>query len=164
MPLQVIIKFGEDLINNNGTIPRTTFAPLQLVYEKTFDPQGQETPKWIVWSGRNSNSSEILWLPLLNTYKYEEYPIKMKSLSIGQHFHQNKYMEANFRHSRASNTKVLAVLAICKFDENPIKMEDTIDRTRSHMGLFGSQGQVTSMWEVWSGQNLNSCENLWLSW
>ena len=56
----------------------------------------------------------------------------MKLLSIGQKFHYYKYMGANFRHSRASNTKVssliwpkfelirefMAVLATCKFDES----------------------------------------------
>ena len=66
-------------------------------------------------------------------------------------------MGANFRHSKASNTKVniliwpkfelirefMADLATCKFDEEPIKIEGTIDRTRSNMGFFGSQGQVT---------------------
>ena len=38
----------------------------------------------------------------------------------------------------------MAVLALCKFDEDPIKIEGTIDWTRLNMGLFGSQGQVTS--------------------
>ena len=66
-------------------------------------------------------------------------------------------MGANFRHSRASNTEVnsliwpkfelirefMAVLATCKIDEEPIKIEDTIHRTWSYMGFFGSQGKVT---------------------
>ena len=81
----------------------------------------------------------------------------MNSLSIGQHSHHYKYMVANFRHSRAINTEVnsliwpkfeliqefMAVLATCKFDEDPIKIEGSIDRTRSNMVFFGSQGQVT---------------------
>ena len=68
-----------------------------------------------------------------------------------------KYMGANFRHSRVSNTKVniliwptfeiiresMAVLATCKSDEDPIKIEGTIDRTRSNMDFFGSERQVT---------------------
>ena len=37
----------------------------------------------------------------------------------------------------------MAVLATCKFDEGPIKTESTIDRTRSNMGFFSSQVQVT---------------------
>ena len=125
----------------------------------------------------NSNSSEILWLPLLPA-SMRNIQSKMKSLSIGQHFHHYKYMGANFRHSRASNTEVssliwlkfelflefMAVLATCKFDEDPIKIEGTIDWTWSNMGFFGSQGQVTPKWKVWSGGNSNSSENLWLSW
>ena len=37
----------------------------------------------------------------------------------------------------------MAVLATCKFDEDPIKIEGTTDRTRSNMGFFSTQGQVT---------------------
>ena len=37
----------------------------------------------------------------------------------------------------------MVVLATCKFDEDPNKPEGTIDRTRSNMDFFGSQGQVT---------------------
>ena len=86
----------------------------------------------------------------------------MKTRLIGKHFHHYKYMGANFRHSRTSNTEVnsliwpkfelirefLADLATCKFDEDPIKIEGTIDRTRSNVGFFGSQGQVTLKWKV----------------
>ena len=34
-------------------------------------------------------------------------------------------------------------LDICKFKEVAIKSEGTLPRTRSHMGLFSTQGQVT---------------------
>ena len=84
----------------------------------------------------------------------------MNSLSIEQHFHHYKHMGANFRYLtclRASNTEVnsliwpkfelnrefMAVLVTCKFNEDPIKIECTIDRTRSNMGFYSSQGQVT---------------------
>ena len=91
----------------------------------------------------------------------------------GKHFHHYKYMGANFRHSRASNTKVnsliwpkfelirefMAVQATCKFDKDLIKIKGTIDQTRSNMDFFGSQGQVTPKWKVWSGRNTNSTEN-----
>ena len=36
-----------------------------------------------------------------------------------------------------------AVLVTCNFEEHPIKNEVAIERTRSTMGFFGSQGQVT---------------------
>ena len=37
----------------------------------------------------------------------------------------------------------MAVLVISKFDEDLIKIECTIDRARSNMGFFGTQGHVT---------------------
>ena len=130
----------------------------------------------IVWSGRNSNSSEILWLPLLPA-SMRNIRSKIKSLSIGQHFHHYKYMGANLRHSRASNTEVnsliwpkfklirefMAVLITCKFDEDPIKIECTTDRTMSNMGFLSTQGQVTLTWIVWCSWKSNSSEILWLS-
>ena len=87
-------------------------------------------------------------------------------------------MGANFWHSRAINTEdnsliwpkfelireFMAVQATCKFDEDLIKTEGTINRTRSNIGFFSFQGQVTPKWKAWSGQNSNSSENLWLCW
>ena len=59
MAALIISKFDEDPIKIEGTIDRTRsnmgfFATQELV-----------TPKWIVRSGRNSNSSKILWLSWL---------------------------------------------------------------------------------------------------
>ena len=73
----------------------------------------------------------------------------------------------DLRLSRASNSEVnslilqkiehiwefMAALVTCKFDEDPIKIEGTIDRTRSNMGFFATQGQVTPKWINWSGRN-----------
>ena len=42
----------------------------------------------------------------------------------------------------------MAAPVTCKFDEDPIKMEGTIDRKRSNMGVFATQGQVTLKWIV----------------
>ena len=38
----------------------------------------------------------------------------------------------------------MAALVTCKFDIDPIKIECTIDRTRSNMGFFSTQGQSMS--------------------
>ena len=95
----------------------------------------------------------------LITCKYEDDPIKNEVTIDQTKFHHCKYMGANFRHSRASNTKVnnliwqnfeltrefMAVPVTSKFDEDMIKPECTIDRTRSNMGFFGTQGQVILM-------------------
>ena len=37
----------------------------------------------------------------------------------------------------------MAAPVTCKFDEDLIKIKGTIDRTRSNMGFFATQGQVT---------------------
>ena len=49
--------------------------------------------KSLIWP--NSNSSEILWLPLLPASMWN-IRSKVKSLSIGQHFHHYKYMGTHF--------------------------------------------------------------------
>ena len=35
---------------------------------------------------------------------------------------------------------------MCKSEDNPIRNEVAMDRTRSNMGFFGSQGQVIPKW------------------
>ena len=46
------------------------------------DPQGQLIPKSLVRSGRISNSSEMLWMSILVTCKYEEDPIKSEGARV----------------------------------------------------------------------------------
>ena len=55
IPILVTCKFDVDPIKIEGTIDRT------MSNMGFFGTQAQVTPKWIVWSGRNSKSSEILW-------------------------------------------------------------------------------------------------------
>ena len=42
----------------------------------------------------------------------------------------------------------MAAPVTCKFDEDPFKLEGTIDLTRSNMGFFATQVQVTLKWIV----------------
>ena len=58
----------------------------------------------------------------------------------------------------------MAAPVTCKFDEDLIKIEGTIDRTRSNMGFYATQGQETPKWIGRSGRNSNSSKILWLSW
>ena len=55
------------------------------------DAQGQLTPKSVMESCRNSNSSELLWLVLLPARMKKIYP-KMKVLEWSQHFSDYKSM------------------------------------------------------------------------
>ena len=57
----------------------------------------------------------------------------------------------------------MAAPVTCKLDEDLNKFEGTIDRTRSYMGFFATQQQVTQKWIVRSGGNSNSSKILWLS-
>ena len=59
-PVILHIKFDQDW--------PTGLRDIQVRKCKTFVIQGQVTPKWIVWSGPKSNSSELLclsWLPAI---------------------------------------------------------------------------------------------------
>ena len=56
-----------------------------------LDAQGQLTPKSVMESCRNSNSSELLWLVLLPA-RIKKIHLKMKVLEWSQHFSQYKSM------------------------------------------------------------------------
>ena len=59
----VTCKNEEDPIKNEGARVLTRFSPLSMGIFS--DAQGQLTPQSLVQSGRNRNSSGILWLSLL---------------------------------------------------------------------------------------------------
>ena len=61
MDLLVACKTEEDPFNNEGARVVTT------LYINFSDAQGQLTPKSVMESSRNSNSSELLWLVLLSS-------------------------------------------------------------------------------------------------
>ena len=57
-PMMLHIKFDQDW--------PTGFRDIQVQKCEIFVTQGQATPKWVVWFGPNSNSTELLclsWLP-----------------------------------------------------------------------------------------------------
>ena len=60
-----------------------------------FGTQGQVTPKRRVWSGRNSNSPQIVWLSWLPA-SLKMIWSNVKVLSSGQNFLHNKSMEKIF--------------------------------------------------------------------
>ena len=83
MDLLVACKNEEDPIKNKGARVVTTL----FIY--FLDAQGQLTPKSVMESCRNSNSSELLWLALLSARMKEIHP-KMKVLERSQHFSHYK--------------------------------------------------------------------------
>ena len=89
----------------------------------------------------------------------------------------------NFRHSRASNSKIsglirpkieldwafMPVLVTSNFDDDSIKkeqasMETPLSYYKSMGNFLDAQGQLTPLSVVRSGQNLNSSEILYMSW
>ena len=85
MGLLVACKNEEDPIKNEGARVVTT------LFINFSDAQGQLTPKSVMESCRNSNSSENLWLVLLSARKKKIHP-KMKVLECSQHFSHYKSM------------------------------------------------------------------------
>ena len=85
MDLLVSCKNEEDPIKNEGARVVTT------LFITFSDAQGQLTPKSVMESCRNSNSSELLWLVLLSARMKKIHP-KMKLLEWSQHFSHYKSM------------------------------------------------------------------------
>ena len=85
MGLLVACKNEEDPIKNEGARVVTT------LFINFSDAQGQLTPKSVIESCRNSNSSELLWLVLLSARMKKIHP-KMKVLEWSQHFYHYKSM------------------------------------------------------------------------
>ena len=85
MGLLVACKNEEDPIKNEGARVVTT------LFINFSDVQGQLTPKSVMKSCRNSNSSELLWLALLSARMKKIHP-KMKVLEWSQHFSHYKSM------------------------------------------------------------------------
>ena len=85
MGLLVAYKNEEDPIKNEGARKVTT---LFINFSNT---QGQLTPKSVMESCPNSNSSELLWLVLLSASMKKIHP-KMKILEWSQHFSHYKSM------------------------------------------------------------------------
>ena len=85
MDFLVACKNEEDPIKDEGArVVTTSFIDFS-------DTQGQLTPKSVMESCRNSNSSELLWLVLLPARKKKIHS-KMKVLEWSQHFSHYKSM------------------------------------------------------------------------
>ena len=81
----VACKNEKDPIKNEGARVVTT------LFINFSDAQGQLTPKSVMESCRNLNSSKLLWLVLLSARMKKIYP-KMKELEWSQHFSHYKSM------------------------------------------------------------------------
>ena len=133
-----------------------------------FNNQGQITPKWLVWSDQNSNSSEILCMSWLSASLTKIRSI-MNVLARRHHFPIIVY-ENLFQCSRPCNTEVndpirleieyicdlTTVLDTCKFGEDPIKTtEKTVETPFSPFKVY-ARFRLSWQPQFWSNlpQNL----------
>ena len=79
MSVLIACKNEKDPIKNEGARMVTT------LFIDFSDPQGQLTPKSVMESCRNSNSSKLLWLTLLSA-RMKKIHWKMKALEWSQRF------------------------------------------------------------------------------
>ena len=85
MGFLVACKNKEDPFKNEGARVVTT------LFINFSDAQGQLTPKSVMESCQNSNSSKLLWLDWLSARMKKKHP-KMKVLEWSQHFSHYKSM------------------------------------------------------------------------
>ena len=129
MGLLVACKNEEDPIKNEGARVVTT------LFINFSDAQGQLTPKSVIESCLNSNSSELLWLVLSSARMKKIHP-KTKVLEWSQHISHYKSMgifqdaQGQLTHKslvgscRISNpSEFMVVLVTCKNKEEQIKNE-----------------------------------------
>ena len=84
MVVLVTFQNGEDPFKNEGARVVTTFLPLK-VYGDFSRCSRAAYPKSEIGSGRNSNSSKLIWLSLLPA-KMKKIQSKMKVLEWSQHY------------------------------------------------------------------------------
>ena len=158
MAVLVTCMIYEDPIKIEVAVVRTTFPPLE-VYGKIFrhsraSNSDVNSPIW--------QKFELIWdfMAVLVTCMIYEDPIKIEVAVVRTTFPPLEVYGKIFHCSRASNPKetcpiwpiielnwdFLVVLVTFKFEDDPIKNEVAMDRTRSILGFFGSQGPVTPKW------------------
>ena len=147
-PIMQNIKFVKDW--------PTGFRDIQVQRCEIFFTQGQVPPKWVVWFGLKSNSTELLclsWLPATLMMIRS----KMNELAWRHHFPIIRLWEI-FKRSRAANSVVsgpiwpkfelfwvfMYVLVSCKYKKDRIKSNrEKVETPFSHyrsMGTFCCHG------------------------
>ena len=136
-----------------------------------LDAQGQLTPKSVVRSCPNSNSSEILCMSMLPA-SIKRIGSKTTEKRWRHHFPHYKSMEAFCCHKHQSFDPI-SLKTLCSLSPPPVMLHITFDQDWpiglsdiqvQKCKIFVIQGQVTPKWVVWSGPKSNSSELLCLSW
>ena len=163
MVVLLTCKNEEDPIKNRGARVFTTF------YIKFSDVQGQITLVFVVVSGRNLNSSNILCMSSLPA-RMRLIKSKIKELECSQDLSNYKSMVIFSRRSRASNSAVLGpiwqnfelvldvidFLVTYQYEEDLIKNRGARVFTTLYINNSDAQGQITLELLVVCGRNLFS--------
>ena len=138
----VISKYEEDPIKIEGARVAT---PQNIDFLNT---QGQITPQLEVGFGRNSNSSEMIWMSLLLPI-IKNIRIKIKPLDT-QSRADNSAVKGLIWLKFELIRDVMAILVTSKYEEDPIKIEGARVATTLNNGFSNTQGQLTPQSEVGS--------------
>ena len=138
----VISKYEEDPIKIEGDRVAT---PQNIDFLNT---QGQITPQLEVGFGRNSNSSEMIWmsllLPIIKNIRIKIKPLDTQSRADNSAVKGLIWLK--FELIRA----VMAILVTSKYEEDPIKIEGARVATTLNNGFSNTQGQLTPQSEIGS--------------
>ena len=170
MPVLVTSNFDDDLIKNEWASLETPFSHYKSM-GNSLDAQGQLTPKSVVRSSRNSNSSEISCMSSLSA-SIKRIGSKATEKRWRHHFPHYKSMGTFCCHGHQSFDPI-CLKTLCSLSPPPVMLHIKFDQDWPN-GLrdiqewkcktFVIQGQVTPKWVVWSGPKSNSSELLCLSW
>ena len=163
MPVLVTSNFDDDSIKNYRASMETQFSHYKSM-GNFLNVQGQLTPKSVVRSGWNLNSSEILCISSLSA-SIKRIGSKATVKRWRHHFPHYKSMGAFCCHGHQSFDPICLktlwslspppVMLHIKFDQDwPTGLRDIQLRKCK---FFIIQGQVTRKWVVWSGPKSNSC-------
>ena len=154
MPVLVTSNFDDDSIKNEQTSMETPFSHYKSMWN-FLNAQGQLTPKSVIRSGQNSNSSKILCMSSLPA-NIKRIGLKATEKSWRHHFPHYKSMGAFCCHGHQSFDPICLktlcslsppkVMLHIKFDHDwPTGLRDIQVRKCK---IFVIQGQVTPKWDV----------------
>ena len=170
MPVLITSNFDDDSIKKERARMETPFSHYKSM-GNVLDAQGQQTPKSVVQSGRNSNPSKILCMSSLPA-NIKRIGSKATEKRWRHHFPHYKSMGGFCCHGHQSFDPI-CLKTLCSLSSPPVMLQIKFDHDWPtglrdiqvrKCKIFVIQGQVTAKWEVWSGPKSNSCELLCLSW
>ena len=133
MPVLVTSNFDDGSIKNEWASMETPFS---LYYGKFFRPQGQLSPKSVVRSGRNSNSSEILCMSSLPA-SIKRIGSKTTEKRWRHHFPHYKSMGAFCCHGNQGFYPICPK-TLCRLSPTPMMLQIKFDRLANWLQRYSN--------------------------